>query len=311
MKATRRLKFLWATLLLIVVFACSKDEDKAGINVQNFIANFDENPTNGDAVGTIQAVGSGTLSFSITSQIPSGALSVNPSTGALSVADASLFDFETNPIISAEVTIIDVSNTETASVTINLNDLDDIESFLSSSKASYVAASAGEWIAVTETEYNALATNLNEITKVATSDKEYDYDLDVERSSTEFTIANNNGHTIPASSYIIAFKFHAITNSSTNKVLISTTHLLGPYTQLGNNLPTTTTGDQFYVIKGNNTTAEGYLGFYNSDQMGFKRVPTSISYGFHSSESLTLLSEIFDDARIVLYQGLSTTQKQW
>lgn len=311
MKATHKLKFILSTLLLITVLACSKDDDKAGINVQNFITNFNENPTNGDAVGTVQAVGSGTLSFSITSQTPTGALNINPSTGALTVANASLFDFETNPTISAQVSIIDVSNTETASVTINLNDLDDIESFLSTSKANYTGASAGEWIAITETEYNALATNLNEVTKVATSDTEYDYNLEVESSATEFTIANNNGHTIPASSYIIAFKFHAISNGSANKVLISTTDLLGPYTQLGNNLPTTTTGDQFYVIKGNNTVTEGYLGFFNATQMGYKRVPTSISYGFHSSESLTLNSEIFDDALIVLYQGLSTTQKQW
>lgn len=93
------------------------------LSIQDFTTDIDENPTNGDALGNIQPAGDGTLVFGITSQTPAGALSINTSTGELSVADATLFDFETTPTIIATVFVDNSISTETATATINLNDL--------------------------------------------------------------------------------------------------------------------------------------------------------------------------------------------
>ena len=78
----------------------------------------------GKSIGTVQVDGSGASGFSITSQTPTGALSINPSTGELTVADATLFDFEINPVITATVAVVDAVNTGT--VTINLRNVNEL-----------------------------------------------------------------------------------------------------------------------------------------------------------------------------------------
>ncbi|NQY29442.1 MAG: hypothetical protein HRT69_08220 [Flavobacteriaceae bacterium] len=93
------------------------------LSIQDFTTAIDENPTNGDSLGTVQANGDGTLSYSIISQTPTGALSINASTGELTVTDATLFDFETNPTITANISVDNSVSTETSVITINLNDL--------------------------------------------------------------------------------------------------------------------------------------------------------------------------------------------
>ena len=109
-----------ATILLFT--SCGNDDDaKEQISVQDLVVAIDENPTNGESIGTVQVDGSGASGFSITSQTPAGALSINPSTGELTVADATLFDFETNPVLTATVEVVGALNT--GMVTINLNDL--------------------------------------------------------------------------------------------------------------------------------------------------------------------------------------------
>jgi len=96
------------------------------ITVQDLTVDIDENPTDGQIVGTIQVNGSGTLSFSITSQTPTGALSIDAGTGELSVIDPNLFDYETNPVITATILVDDGAETATATATINLNDVDEV-----------------------------------------------------------------------------------------------------------------------------------------------------------------------------------------
>lgn len=89
--------------------------------MQDFAVTIDENPTNGQSIGTVQAAGGPVLNFVLISETPSGALNVDATTGVLTVADASLFDFETNPTITAMVKVDDAI--APASITINLNDL--------------------------------------------------------------------------------------------------------------------------------------------------------------------------------------------
>lgn len=210
MKTTFKISICFILTLSLFTFSCGSDdnsEGNSGINALNLVTNFNENPMTGASVGTIQTSSSNSLTFSITSQTPAGALAINSSKGELTVANAALFDYETNPLISAAISVIDANTTATANAVVNLNDLDDIASFLSTSETAYTTAADGDWVTITETEYNTLATSLNEVTEVATSDSEYD----VEEGSSDpnFTVASDNGHDIPNASYVFAFKYNA------------------------------------------------------------------------------------------------------
>ncbi len=99
------------------------------LSAQNYTTTIDENPTNGQSLGSIQANGEGTLSYSISSQTPSNAVSIDATTGELTVADATLFDYETNPTITATISITNSVNTQTVTATINLSDLNEIGEF--------------------------------------------------------------------------------------------------------------------------------------------------------------------------------------
>ena len=113
--------------LLLTTYSCSDDDPINVITLEDLTVSIDENPTNGQVIGTVvttQTIGGATLAFSITSQTPTGALNINSSTGELTVADATLFDFETNPTITATVEVDGATNT--ASVTVNLNNIEAI-----------------------------------------------------------------------------------------------------------------------------------------------------------------------------------------
>ena len=99
------------------------------LSVEDFSATIDENSTNGTSLGTVQATGDGTLSFSITSQTPTGALSIDATSGELNVADETLFDFEMNPTITATIEVDNTVSTEDALITINLDNVNEIGDF--------------------------------------------------------------------------------------------------------------------------------------------------------------------------------------
>ncbi len=119
MKNILKVTFL-ALSMIVFTLACDSDDGTIVVNLQDVTVSLDENPTNGDSVGTVQS-DVATTNFSITLQSPTGALSINSNTGELLIADATLFDFETNPTITANVTADNAANP--AIITIELNDL--------------------------------------------------------------------------------------------------------------------------------------------------------------------------------------------
>lgn len=96
------------------------------MSIQDFSVSIDENPTEGQSLGTVQASGEGTLSYSITSSTPADALNIDGSTGELTVADVALFDFETNPVITANIAVTDAGTVENLTATINLNNVNEL-----------------------------------------------------------------------------------------------------------------------------------------------------------------------------------------
>ncbi|SRX55591.1 cadherin repeat domain-containing protein [Aequorivita sp. CIP111184] len=126
---TLRVLFVFTVILLN---SCSKDSNdpspsETSVTTSDFSKTMDENPTNGQSIGTVQgSTNEGAVTFSITEQNPSGAFTIDASSGELKVADEMLFDFETNPIITGTIKVANRAVAENASIVINLNDVADI-----------------------------------------------------------------------------------------------------------------------------------------------------------------------------------------
>lgn len=120
----KKLTFL---ILITILWSCSGDDPEVTpieVEVEDFSATISENPEVGDVLGTVDfSVTSGTATFSLISVNPSGALAINASSGQLTVADASLFDYEDRTSISATVNATADTESASATVTITLQDV--------------------------------------------------------------------------------------------------------------------------------------------------------------------------------------------
>jgi hypothetical protein len=103
--------------------------DVTEVNLSNFSLSIAENPSLNTVIGTAASFASipngvgGSIEYSIVSQTPSGAMAINASTGQLSVANTSAFDFETNPVITASIAASNQSETKNATATISVTDV--------------------------------------------------------------------------------------------------------------------------------------------------------------------------------------------
>lgn len=133
MKNRFKLSSLFVLTVLLTLFSCSNDDEVAATNeisLQDLEVTIDENPTNGQVLGTVvatQTVGGATLTYGIDSQTPSGGLAIDANTGELTVADATLFDYETNSSIAATISVNGAINNST--ITVNLNNVNEIGDF--------------------------------------------------------------------------------------------------------------------------------------------------------------------------------------
>lgn len=101
-----------------------------------------ENTANGTVVGNVLATEGDegqTLTYSITSGNSSGAFSINPTTGVISVLTFQYLDFETNPTFPLQVTVTDNGNpslSSSATITVRLSDQNEAPSNLQLSSSS-------------------------------------------------------------------------------------------------------------------------------------------------------------------------------
>ena len=94
---------------------------------------IDENSANATAVINVSDSFTGTdfdrdgtaITYSITAGNTGGAFSINATTGAITVANSTALDFETSPSFSLTVTASDGTLSDTAAITVNLNNLND------------------------------------------------------------------------------------------------------------------------------------------------------------------------------------------
>lgn len=98
------------------------------LNSTNQTFTVDENLATGALIGTFQVNSDmSNIEYSISNQSVAGALEINSSTGQLKVAQKSIFDYETNPTIMADVTAKSGDASTKSKVTIQLNDLFNLE----------------------------------------------------------------------------------------------------------------------------------------------------------------------------------------
>ncbi len=95
--------------------------------IQDAEFTIDENSADGTEVGTVIAtdLDGNILSYSITGGNDSGAFTIDPATGLITVVNSAPLDFETTPSFGLTVTVSDGELTDDATVTINLNDIDE------------------------------------------------------------------------------------------------------------------------------------------------------------------------------------------
>lgn len=97
------------------------------LSIEDFTTTLDENPETDFVIGSVtihQADLTDAIVFEIVSQSVMGAVQINTQ-GELSVANATVFDFEANPIITGEISVSSGNLTDTATFSINLNDVDE------------------------------------------------------------------------------------------------------------------------------------------------------------------------------------------
>ncbi|MEO1053236.1 MAG: cadherin repeat domain-containing protein [Bacteroidota bacterium] len=125
-----KFRLLLALLILTCLIQSCDDDDEmmneVTVSITDFNTTIDENPSAGLSLGTVNATTSqGNITFSITEQTPDQAIAIDATTGELTVLTESLFDFETNPTITGVVRAENTGVSETANITINLNDINE------------------------------------------------------------------------------------------------------------------------------------------------------------------------------------------
>ena len=302
---------VYICLGMLLFTSCSSDDsDSNGDPSSNVISiNIDEYPSSGTFLFTINSSLAGDLTYTITSQ--TSALAIIISNGELSVGDWLAYDYEENDRLLATVEVSNGTETETLEYEVNINDVDDIWAFLNTSRSNYESASNGQWVWITESEYNDLANYLAETTKSGAEDNDIFNNTSVTNYSGNRTIANDNGVTIPQGSYVFAFKYYSwINNVVSNKVKLSQGDSGGAYLDFGGVLPEHDDEFNHFVLKGVNsqTTSEGYIGMYTAGAVGVKSNSGS-RYKWRNGDVDNLDNATLGS--VFLLQGLSTTLKQW
>lgn len=116
--------------LALLLYACPNQADlkipDVVLTVESFELTIAENPAANQVLGKVKATTSkGELIFKLTNQKPTGALTIDVASGELKVAIKSLFDFETNPTLTATAEVKSGEVSKTADVKITLTDVDE------------------------------------------------------------------------------------------------------------------------------------------------------------------------------------------
>ncbi|MEP1033506.1 cadherin repeat domain-containing protein [Ekhidna sp.] len=307
--------FLLVVSVSLIVFSIScdgitdpVDDDMMDDPIQLDLS-VDEYPRSGNTLGTLTSTLTETVGYNLISQSVPLAFTIN--NGELRVADWLVFDYEETPTITAIVEATNGTDSEVINVTVTINDVDDIWAFLNDSQTAYENADEGDWIPIIESEYNDLANYLAETTKSGATDSHFASTASIFSHHGGATIANDNGNTLPAGSYLFAFKYYSWSNNVvSSSVKISEGDSGGPHMSIGSRLPEHNDEYNYFVLKGANSplTSEGYLSMYASLSVGQKSITGTI-YRWANGDVDNLDNS--NSGAVYLHQGISSTLKQW
>ncbi|MGY0391091.1 hypothetical protein ACW5R3_00855 [Bizionia sp. KMM 8389] len=309
------LKNLPLALITVAFFNCSSDDDLNTTftpSTNDYSITIDENPINGLLIGTIPSSTTSSTNYTITSQSINNALRIDSSSGNLIVNDAYVFDFETSPLITA--TVKNLENNNITNVSINLNNVDDIQSFLTTSKASYIATEDSSWVQITQTEYELLAERLNYVSTLGSTNN--DYQTATATAIDNVTVTNVGGSpNLPPNNYFFGFKYHAMSDNVVGaRVKISVTDPLYGFLGWGRYLPEHDSGDNYFVLKNDlafPVSEDAYIAVYTPGDIGhINSTADKTCYGTNG-DSTSIPADNISTGIIYLYQGLYTSQKQW
>lgn len=119
------MKKLLPTLGLAVGLLFASCGDEEGLAVNSFSADVAENTPTGTVIGTVDASAGEDIVYTLENETVPGALIINPSTGQLTVGDASAYDFETNTVLGANYTAATTAESLSSDITINITDIDE------------------------------------------------------------------------------------------------------------------------------------------------------------------------------------------
>jgi len=121
------MKKIFTLAIILSLISCSNDDETIiTVDTSDFNVTIDENPLINQEIGNVQGTtNQGNVTFSILEQTPNGAFSVNASTGKLTVVDETLFDFETNPVITGTIKVSNGEISGNSFVKITLNDIEE------------------------------------------------------------------------------------------------------------------------------------------------------------------------------------------
>lgn len=309
-----KIKSICSIIAILTITACSKDDGDSpkDLITQEIVAK--ENSRFLEEIGIVDTNLKGNPVFELISQNPAGALTVDTSSGRLLVSDSTQFDFEANKQLEARISISDQQQTETVQLFVYLDNVDDISSILNTSKDKYLAASEGDWLKIQENEYQQLALRMSSVHRAGLSDAFYNVqNTDVLEGNRTWT--NLQQPTVPEDSYLFAFKYE--TNSDDvldSKIKLSEDDALSGYLDVGNILPEHNAPRAFFVLKGNNqkTSREAYLALYGERTVKAAVVGSNQAFAVEQGDvnNFNLAGMQQQDA-VLLYQGLSTSIKQW
>ena len=98
------------------------------VTIEPFTVSIDENPMNGSLVGVLTAStdGAANLVYSLLSGDDAAAFAIESTSGELTVADSSLFDYERKQTLTATYEVSNGVDSKQSTITVNLNNLSEV-----------------------------------------------------------------------------------------------------------------------------------------------------------------------------------------
>lgn len=193
---------------------------------------------------------------------------------------------------------------------------DSIRAALSTSVASYDAATVGNFIKVTASEYS------NVILTVAGASGYVNNNTDLTSAysgwSTGFNVSYNDTTkplgAIPDSNYIIGYAYSLTSSVAVTTYLRTSTTVNGVHTKLGSNITFTDAGSKtvYFIRKAPPTSTSGktYVSFYTNGN-GLGQVAAKSNYPMYYSSGIDTNTWVLFTGGYPAFQTLATPTKSW